>query len=485
MNVMTVMIGSIAVVLFAIERFHTPYINRYSTTATNFYTGAVLYSVSYLGAFFLLAMYPSLLTEMLGDQYANSQFGQLPQELVAALALTVLLPNLPGIRNFDMKFKQAVFELVNVPREVRLIVDQLASSEFRVPQVQQATVRQHLLDLGFAEADICFEDADHGGYQLTKISYLLDQLESWRSSGQYRNFSLMFTDKIDTLRRAFQKQCPLYLGMANAQQLDVSGINEIEAGRIHTIISNSRKACDEFAHSVLRDIYELIGRALFSKLNNETGRRKQLHELGFSLPVQRGYFSWDLMAGLFLAIFIVYFVRFLFSDTRMNVVLITTLIALAYCAAVFWATYPKLNWSFAQREPGEGRRFAYYVLAMACTFGTVSVFRIGIYGLEYHSLTQVKQQFMNGMPWQMLSVGMTLMLCTFIENRPFKHLRVLEGVSGMVFTPGLFFLVTQLMPQREYGVYSYLAPAIIGFLVAYTVPHWYRHSRRSDAPCID
>ncbi|MBT8294074.1 MAG: hypothetical protein KJN70_12425, partial [Eudoraea sp.] len=410
-NFLNILIGSLTVVIFAADRFHTPYINRYSTTASNFYTGAFLYSISYLGMYFLLCLYPEVINGITAGQFNNSEFSKLPKELVAALALTVLLPNTPGIKGFDQKFKEKIFKLINVPKEVRLIKGQLKDSRFRVPENQRDEVSRVLIKKGFDAKDIEFEDENNIGFKITKISYLIIAIKKWRLGDKYKKFSLDFTGKIDALIKTYEQQCPVYLGMTNVMEIDVSVVKETEARKIQNIVENNKNSCDEFSSLVLDEIYELLARALFSKWNNEKTRCEELKAVGFQMKSQPGYFSWDVMAGLFLAIFIIYFFRFTFSEIKVNAVLLTLLISLAYCTAAFWATYLKLNWDFAKRKDGQGRRYFYYLVAMACTFGTVAVFRIGVYGIEHQTMTEITDRFINHMPWQILSTGMALMLC--------------------------------------------------------------------------
>jgi hypothetical protein len=161
-------IGAGLILIYASGRFNRPEINRVSTTRLRFYGAATAYCVATFLLYVLLAgplsdstHLPSFLQIGAAGENPLDKLN-LSGPLVAALALTVLLPNFPIIAQIDERLLQFFKVLGNIPLEAILQSEQLYRSEVRVPAGMraelQAYVRNRLELSGITEADLAFED---------------------------------------------------------------------------------------------------------------------------------------------------------------------------------------------------------------------------------------------------------------------------------------------------------------------------------------
>ena len=107
-------VGLSLVLIYAFDRFDSPSHKqkhsqlswkKYSTTSTKYYTGLILYIIVYALFYHILIIVGKDPLSSIAD--ANLQ--KLPIELFSALILTVLMPSIKGIKEFDTFIKEKIY----------------------------------------------------------------------------------------------------------------------------------------------------------------------------------------------------------------------------------------------------------------------------------------------------------------------------------------------------------------------------------------
>ena len=454
-------LGLIVVLLYSSDRFNTPETNRLSTTSSKYYTGMVMYLSAYIFFYHVLLLLPEL------DGYVqsvNPNIAWLPKELVAALVLTILLPALPYVKNFDLSVKTKICNLVNIPYEVSVLVKLLKNSTYKHSDREFETAYDELVGYGFSrnQMDALADDVLLNSW--LKITMFKNRLKDCNHSQGYQLFSRIFSSECQRLQDKYDELKSFVLAYVNSSQNGPMKGTEMA------------REIEKVTHSYLGEIYELIARAVFSRSSVLKNRKKLLEDFGFVIDEPDAQLSWDMISMVFLAVFVLFFAKFILLDRETLFALVLALqIAIFYCIAVFWAVYPKLYWSFASREKGGTRRYSYYLLSTLLTITCVFLVRALVQAVQGADIQTLYTQLMEYMAWQIPSASLVLILSYFLDSRTSLINRWVEGVVGgllmcIAFAYTVFALDRPLVPV------DFIFPFAIGVLVFSYVPHWYRVS---------
>jgi hypothetical protein len=187
-------IGIVLVLMNAFERFNTPPSNRAMTTAARYYTAASAYILIYLLAYFLLLNYQGLLNLLLRWLNLNKFDESLPAGVVGAILLSSILPKIPGFFAADQKLRKFFQNLAAIPIQALRLSREIYEAPFSVPVEFRQKVRDHLIGLGFNEADLVFEQEDSAKFLWLKNAILLLELKDWRDNGNFSEFLMIATN---------------------------------------------------------------------------------------------------------------------------------------------------------------------------------------------------------------------------------------------------------------------------------------------------
>ncbi len=149
-------IGLAAVLLYANGRFNTPSTIRLSTRVSLYRQALASYLLAstaiFLAISWLLTLPPvrDLLDDFLLDRATEpgstgqQSLSHLPAALLAALALTALLPSIPWVKDFDGSVLRLCQSLANIPWEVQEWARKLRPQDFRITQDDVAEMQDFI-----------------------------------------------------------------------------------------------------------------------------------------------------------------------------------------------------------------------------------------------------------------------------------------------------------------------------------------------------
>jgi hypothetical protein len=189
------LLGVLLIIIYALERFNTPPSNRASTTAVRYYSGAVAYVLIYLFAYYVLNKYPYLLQLLLKAAAGNSEVA-LPRfaqdassTVLIAILLPTLIPKVPLLSKMDKRLRKFLQSLAAIPFEALRLSKEIHDAPFSAPQQLQKNVKDDLVNRGFEEQDVVFENGNLAQHLWTKIAVLKLRLESWEQDTRFSAFT--------------------------------------------------------------------------------------------------------------------------------------------------------------------------------------------------------------------------------------------------------------------------------------------------------
>jgi hypothetical protein len=283
------------------EEIHLPATNRSSTTAARYYSAAATYSGVGVAAYIVLVFWPEAwnqLAEALkvsGSEALPAWLHETSSPFVVALALTILVPKIPGFNHADAWLRAKLHYFAAIPDEVRRLSKQLRASDdpaiethtFSAPQETRRAVRvgleRELAPEVKAGVDldqwIVFEPVVGSrdlAYRWAKAEVLMRQVKLWESELGFRRFIGHQRDQVNALRarrRALLKRMKELMRVSQA----------ITSNEGAQALAAYQEVVAEDARQFLHDLYDFVSAAVLSR-NHTKGRISEaLRQLGFQV----------------------------------------------------------------------------------------------------------------------------------------------------------------------------------------------------------
>jgi len=498
-------LGALFIVVYALERFNLPPTNRAKTTAVRYYSTALLYCCIFLAFYLLFVQFPSLLDYVLamaGDKgrEVDGQEGH-SVSVVAAMMLSVFLPKMPGLFELDKKLRDSLQKLAAIPKVARDLGGDIAYKARFVPSDDLTQkVRDELSRLSFAPEDVCLAPGDYTCHLWTRLTALVLQIRrdvERRDTGLGRFFALDQAEVQPILRRYDE-----LTDMArNCFRLlrDIQG--EDPENPLPKAVLPFLSSFRAQVGALFEDACMVLGEAVLAEDLTEGARRQELRAKGFELPrrsrvtrmtVHELAKLGGLLAALLLGIFVV-----LASEGRApdTLLLKVVMIASAYTVAVASAVIPKQRWGFFRRDGPRGMRpYAAYlasgllaaVTALSVTLPFKALALLYTHeGLAVALTAAWDDTVTKSYPWLFMAFVTAVVTAFSLDNRPGWHL---HGLRLRLVESGYQMLLTVLAALLvQWWLSAHVAPgelpsqvavlsatAVIGGLIGFSVPAWYR-----------
>jgi hypothetical protein len=368
------MLGLLMVLTYAIGRFNTPNTNRSSTTVARFWFALLSYCI---GVVFLYLLLSGVVTNSPEIVQALGIGGQgIPQDLpkasgplLAALILTVLLPNFPVICRIDQGLLKFFQDMGNIPLEVRLLSAQLRKADIEIPAAvqkdAQSYVKNKLESAGLKAEYLCFTKCDTPQYDWTRIVSMMTVLRSWEGRRRYAAMLSEFAedykqvnDKFERLNVSAARCFPMFLAGAPAGKKSAAG-----AG-LPNPIAECRRAFQEQCEDLFNDIANLVARGILKCEFTRRERDARLAEVGFAdLDAAVGGVDPNKIVAAVAMVFVILVTGIvlaskLFNETPFDIrraLTMSVMVAIIYGGAIVCALLPKSTWGFANRGKVGGR----------------------------------------------------------------------------------------------------------------------------------
>ncbi|RDD60385.1 hypothetical protein [Ferruginivarius sediminum] len=151
--------GAACVAVYAWDRFNKPRPLRHTTTWVQYRLAEVGYVIATLAVFAVLVWVIKRRPETVDFLYRLAGSDGEPAQglsapLVAALFLTVLLPNIPVLKSIDLKIKLGFQKLGAIPRRALSLSWRLNRLDFEIPRSEEGRVREFLTLRGIDPAPV-------------------------------------------------------------------------------------------------------------------------------------------------------------------------------------------------------------------------------------------------------------------------------------------------------------------------------------------
>ncbi|MCK5230081.1 MAG: hypothetical protein KAR13_07435 [Desulfobulbaceae bacterium] len=507
-------LGAVFLSVHAYDRFNTPPTNRASTTAVRYHTAAVTYFSIYLCIYYVLTKYPSLLgvlaaydgggsSEEIGSVVKTLQ--ELSPALLVALLLTVLLPRIPMLSSIDNWLRAYLKERAAIPYEARRLSKELRNAKFNVSQDMRDKIHVALVEDGFEPRNIVFDESDQPEYRWTKIAVLMAHLESeWESDRKFAGYIHSFSNHYRLLKDSYKR---LSVKAKTCFRLNREILLGGEDQQIHDAILECTANYKEQCNELLKNLCDFISRGVLKCQITHSSRWHALSAMGFKEPDTGpgGGPTINQVLTLLVILVPVLLLNFALFGSRLpeNVLLMGTMIATIYTMAVMCALYPKGIWKFTRRDEHGTRPMLFYLVAgfaaVALAVPVSLVFKFFIFSISEEQtmatafLSAWNDFSMRSYRWMLMAFITAFFTAFHLDNRPFwkitcSRLRWIEGfVQAAVNLSAAYIVVCWLDDQnlRDRLICVLGTTAVIGFVIGFVVPHWYRDAPRQQETVLD
>jgi len=387
----------------------------------------------------------------------------------------------------------------------------MRKAQFAVPARLHGHVRDEMTRHAFEAGDAVFDETrvPHGTW--TKLTTLLLQLREWESDRRFSGFMTRFGDDHDRLLRRYEQLSPKFRKWFRTPRQPGVSDESGDGDLVREYKAEILQQCSD----VLEEAYTFLSRALLKCEFTYAARTSRLRGLGFDLEVQPTRLTLNRIMVLFGSISLI----FIFGLTFVQEWVVSLfhpqpevmpsvgaalsrsfMIAIIYVLASCCAIVPKERWPGARREAGAERPALFYFVAAtaAAALGLVVsyVFGLIIAGLDFGRAAQL---FFFRYPWALMSFATAFTTAYLADDPPAsndqrKRQRLQEGmiqaaVSVTTAVPVLIWLhqiAASSTPPAGYTLPDPLSArvraALIGFVIGYKVPTWYREAPREAEP---
>jgi hypothetical protein len=507
-----IVLGSLFVLLHAVHRFNTPPTNRSSTTAARYYGASLVYGALLVVTYLLFVFSPLLAALARTGAHLSEEWTtySLSDPLLIALLLTILLPTLPILEPLDEWIRKGLRTMAAIPHEAKRLAAEMRRAPYTVPKTVQQRVRDELARQAFDPGDAAFDQTEtlHGSW--TKLTALILQLNDWEGDRRFSGFVSRFRDDYRRILRRYEQFAPkVRKWFRTAREFTFSN-----ADNVTELAREYQADILQQGSDILQELYTFLSRGLLKCELTYASRTTRLRTLGFDLSVHRPRLTLNRIMMLFGSISLIFifgltflqewlhlFVKAWFhadTETRPTMGLVlsrTIMIAVIYVVATWCAIFPKERWAVARRQPEADRPvFAYFLASTAAAvlsliisfaFGLVTQLNVG----EACALFAVRY------PWALMSF-MTAFVSAWLADDPpapageTTQQRRREGlvqaaasvVTAAVVLTWLSDVATSAALPGGYTLpdpfSAMLRAAVIGYVIGYNVPTWYREAPR-------
>lgn len=490
--------GAVFITCYAHARFNTPPTQKYSTTRGQYYVAFVMYAAVLVGGFLFFSYSPALfgVTRLAGVKAVEN----LSPPLVVALFLTVMLPQIPVLRDIDSNLRAYFWRQASIPSEVNRLLSRLAGSTFTVPDRARARVAEALRASGIADHWIVF---DHEGFRIcpwVKTTVLMQVVEDWRRERRYQAYMQIIAGEFQAL--AAEHEDYLVEVAEYTRSTEAPPQPPGTFGPEHNRLTKR-------ANVLLKRLYLVIAQGILHCEPHADARTRRLRETGFDATYENQPPPLEVLVIVFLGMLMLFFVCFALMPMFLSVshqtdrTLLERLaaavrIAIIYCISIGCVIFLRKWWAIDDPLHRIHRRVACYLWAGMLAVAISAGFSIVAYRMEHDTWAAASWRFNGNWPYLLVSFIVTVLTGAQLDDEPSRwrwsltrrHPRLFEGLllggASTVTAAFVWVLLQQVNATPRHGLTPRQPPPIevlvfviglAGFAIGALIPDWYRQAR--------
>lgn len=479
-------LGAATIAIFAYGRFNDPPKSRSTTTAFRFHTASAVYSLGMVAAYSVLAHFQSL-------GHTINVFRTLPQPLqenltdplVAALLITGLLPQAPGLSVADDWLRGRLKRMAAIPTEVRRLSAELRRLPIELPLELRSKVITQLRQNGIEPTEALLQAQEGPSHLWVAVSGLMVGLDGWRADPAFSVFLDRNWEEHSALKSRFDQLLP-----AARQLLAGStdpGSDGGDGGRLGALAREYRLLVIEQIEDLHRRACELVSRGILDCRMTHSSRVQQIRQLGFRFDGRSGPVSVDQLVAIFLLVAGTYSIISTLTAVATDgdvgrALTLSLLIGFVYLGAVCCAVYPR-SWWLRNRFSAPGvRPWSLYLFAGAMASAVAGSLVFVMQWLRQLDLAAAMSEMPQRLPWLLLAFGTAFMLSLQIDNVPSPEVRPVrwQTIEALVQScASVLFAALVVSLFQAWGEHARAMRILgvslgIGFMLGWFVPSWYR-----------
>jgi hypothetical protein len=498
--------GGVLVGVYAWGRYGTPSTNRVSTTQAQFYFTCVTYilcSVILYGLLTRLVSIPEFLKyiTMGGDKPLPEGAAALSAPFLAALLLTTLLPNTPGLSKLDDELLAFFRRVGSIPAEVNRLANQLNQANYQVPGASRTQIEQFINNSDAIPEvlipQLRFDpvEPDSNRAKLTKVIALYRQIDRLKAQERFARFFTNFPDQ----EKKLDENMPLFFAQATGF-FAFSDLIPREQQKSSPELQEARQSFKRQCNKIYKDLCTVISQILLHASWSKFELKRYLENLGFSeiAPV-RPIIPYRIATAAIL-IFIVAVGGILVANASTDlspptaqIFTLALVIAVNHAVAVVFALMPKRVCTFADRMRSGERTVIGYLLSALLTAAVAAVIGFTNVACWSGGITAGLQVYAGGLYLWTLSPAVTSFALAFLcdgninADRDPRWQKWAEGAFLGALLALTDFVIAALIagPTVSHPRFTLVSAdaavlgLVIGGLLGVLIPHTYRTRSRS------
>ncbi len=518
-------LGGIFVCVNAYRKFNTPATNRSTTTFAQFVIYGLLYCLAMALIYLFLTAVLDSSPETIqiarnflniagqGNALDGIDFVNQSKPFISALLVITVLPNAPWIKNFDRWLLQVFWDFGRIPYFVTQQAESLRQAGYIIDPGKRKDLVVYATKYGIDIDVLALGNRDKGDFKWAKLASLQLSLDRWRSGGNdrtqrfisdnEREYSLI-KNTVDDLSYQFANNRP--------------GKSRNEA---------SKAALEKEITATYKRLTDFVARILLISEHSQSNIRRRSQELGFGdLDFHSRSLSVNQMVLILVSMFASFLIlSFLFnrvlSDyprTMLSVLNESLLLMMTYGAAVTCALIIKDKPVFSFNELTSQRPWRGYFLSGMLAIGTwlvvawsyryIELMLRSPVGGDKTMVDSLVGQVLAHLEWSypyilqsfVIAVGLSFLVDRRIPSN--KKLVAKTKIADTAFLMILMIFISLVVYQWMFGIFlfdglqtkavEYIKPdqftwtaqlsfalehGIIGAVIGFLVPHWYRTNR--------
>lgn len=508
-EIIELIIGAIFIIVYSYDRYNKPSTNRLSTTAFRYHLSAFIYAAIYLIFYYIFTKYPSFLKifqvgEIGGTPGLLDTLKELPPALLVALILTIFVDKISFVKTLDIRLREFLQKSAEIPFEALRLASQLRNSALHFDGDNILTLTTNkLIEEGFSEDDIVISETAASDIKglLTRLTAVTLRLELWEKDRDYIRF---IQEHRETYSSLFNRYNRLLKKAKICFELNDEEFASLDSPKVMIASRECKNNFKEQCRALYAAECDFISQAVLSSNVTENARTKALSDIGFQLNTTSttSGLSVNQITTLMVFLFAIVATVLIFGsqyieDPKKNM-LIGLMVGIIYTVSTACVTYTKSKWKIAARDAEGNRPTLYYLLvgllAVVMSIPVSVIFKtfFDIYASSQASIGELFTYAAGNIidekwPYKIIIFISAFSLAYLIDNNPWQKVSIrqwqlIEGsINAVIICAASVFAIWLMKPEivnLDNGKFllSIFRNSMIGFLIGYLVPHWYRNA---------